>query len=59
MIVGIAKRDSFATHYLQCGGAVTDQQQQLGHAEFATTQIYASALSARRRASVMALDFTR
>jgi hypothetical protein len=43
--------------YLQGGGAVTDLQQQLGHAELATTQIYASALSARRRAAVMALDF--
>ncbi|MCG3135928.1 MAG: Tyrosine recombinase XerC [Planctomycetes bacterium] len=51
-------RHSFATHYLQNGGAVTDLQQQLGHAELATTQIYASALSARRRATVMALEFT-
>ena len=52
-------RHSFATHYLQNGGAVTDLQQQLGHAELATTQIYASALPARRRAAVMALDFGR
>jgi integrase len=52
-----ALRHSFATHFLQGGGAVTDLQQQLGHAELATTQIYASALSARRRAAVMALDF--
>lgn len=50
-------RHAFATHFLQGGGAVTDLQQQLGHAELATTQIYASALSARRRAAVMALDF--
>jgi integrase len=50
-------RHSFATHFLQNGGAVTDLQQQLGHAELATTQIYASALSVRRRAAVMALDF--
>lgn len=50
-------RHSFATHFLQNGGAVTDLQQQLGHAELATTQIYASALSERRRAAVMALDF--
>ncbi|MCG3133005.1 MAG: Tyrosine recombinase XerD [Planctomycetes bacterium] len=50
-------RHSFATHYLQGGGAVTDLQQQLGHAELATTQIYAAAVSARRRATVMALDF--
>jgi len=52
-----ALRHSFATHYLQNGGAVTDLQQQLGHAELATTQIYAASVSARRRASVMALDF--
>jgi integrase len=52
-----ALRHSFATHFLQNGGAVTDQQQQLGHAELATTQIYASALSGRRRATVMALKF--
>jgi integrase len=52
-----ALRHSFATHFLGNGGAVTDLQQQLGHAELATTQIYASALSARRRAAVMALDF--
>ncbi len=50
-------RHSFATHFLQNGGAVTDLQQQLGHAELATTQVYASALSKRRRAAVMALDF--
>jgi len=38
-------------------GSVTDLQPQLGHADLATTQIYASALSARRRATVMALEF--
>ncbi len=45
------------THFLQSGGAVTDLQQQLGHAELATTQIYASAPSERRRAAVRALVF--
>ncbi len=50
-------RHSFATHFLQNGGAVSDLQQQLGHAELATTQIYASALSKRRREAVMGLDF--
>jgi integrase len=52
-----ALRHSFATHFLQNGGAVTDLQQQLGHAELATTQIYAAAISGRRRATVMALEF--
>lgn len=37
--------------------AVTELQQQLGHAELATTQIYAAAISGRRRATVMALEF--
>ena len=51
-------RHSFATHFLQNRGAVTDLQQQLGHAELSTTQIYAASLSGRRRAAVMAMDFT-
>lgn len=54
-----ALRHSFATHFLEGGGAVTDLQQQLGHAALATTQIYAASLSERRRAAVMALDFKR
>ncbi len=52
-------RHSFATHFLEGGGAVSDLQQQLGHAALATTQIYAASLSERRRAAVMALDFKR
>lgn len=44
-------------HHQQNGGAVTDLQQQLGHAELATTQIYANALSERRRATVLAMEF--
>ena len=47
-----------STFFLQQGGAVTDLQQQLGHADLATTQIYAHGLSERRRATVLALDFS-
>jgi integrase len=50
-------RHSFATHFLEGGGSVTDLMSQLGHASLATTQIYAASLSARRRASVLSLDF--
>jgi hypothetical protein len=44
------------TFRLQNGGALTDLQQQLRHAEFATTQICAAAVNERRRAMVIALD---
>jgi integrase len=50
-------RHSFATWFLSDGGAVTDLQAQLGHADLATTQRYAAAISERRRASVMAMEF--
>ena len=50
-------RHSFAVHFLEGGGAVTDLQQQLGHSNLATTRIYATGLSERRRLTVMALDF--
>jgi integrase len=50
-------RHSFATWFLSDGGAVTDLQAQLGHADLATTQRYAAAVSERRRASVMAMEF--
>lgn len=33
------------------------QQQRRGYAEFGTTQIYAAAVSERRRATVLAMDF--
>ncbi|MCE9637840.1 MAG: site-specific integrase [Planctomycetes bacterium] len=50
-------RHAFATFYLSGGGAVTDLQMQLGHADLSTTQRYAACLSERRRATVMAMSF--
>jgi len=50
-------RHSFATHFLEGGGSTTDLMAQLGHSKLETTQIYAAALSERRRATVMAMDF--
>ena len=50
-------RHSFAVHALENGASVTDLQSQLGHANLATTQIYAASVNERRRAMVMALDF--
>lgn len=52
-----AIRHSFATHFLEGGGSVTDLMTQLGHSKLETTQIYAAAVSERRRATVMALPF--
>jgi site-specific recombinase XerD len=48
----------FATHFLEGGGSVTDLMTQLGHSRLETTQIYAAAVSERRRATVMALEFS-
>jgi len=50
-------RHSFATHFLEGGGSVTDLMTQLGHSKLETTQIYAASISGRRRATVMAMDF--
>ncbi|MCG3134746.1 MAG: Tyrosine recombinase XerC [Planctomycetes bacterium] len=50
-------RHTFATYFLERAGAVTDLQQQLGHADLSTTQIYAKALSERRREAVMGMNF--
>jgi len=51
-------RHSHATHFLEGGGSVTDLMMQLGHSKLETTQRYASALSERRRATVMGMEFT-
>jgi integrase len=51
-------RHTHATHFLEHGGAVTDLRAQLGHADLATTQRYADLVSERRKATVMALDFS-
>jgi integrase len=52
-----AVRHSFATHFLEGGGSVTDLMTQLGHSKLETTQIYAAAVSERRRATVLAMEF--
>ena len=50
-------RHSFATHFLEGGGSVTDLMTQLGHTKLETTQIYAASVSERRRATVLAMEF--
>jgi len=52
-------RHTFATHYLEGGGAITDLRSQLGHSDISTTQIYAALVDSRRRDSVFALRFKR
>ena len=50
-------RHSFASHFLEGGGAITDLQAQLGHSKVATTQRYARMIDERRRSTVFALNF--
>ena len=50
-------RHTFATFFLDGGGAVTDLRAQLGHAELSTTQRYAALVNQRRRDSVFSLDY--
>lgn len=50
-------RHTFATFFLDGGGAVTDLRAQLGHVELSTTQRYAALVNQRRRDSVFSLDF--
>ena len=52
----LAVRHSFATHFLEGGGSVTDLMTQLGHSKLETTQIYAASVSERRRATVMEFE---
>jgi integrase len=52
-----ATRHSFASWFLTNGGAVSDLMKQLGHSKMETTQIYADAISERRRATVLSLGF--
>ena len=50
-------RHTFAVHFLEGGAAVTDLQGLLGHADLATTQIYARMMDSRTRESLLALDY--
>ncbi len=50
-------RHTFAAHFLENGAAVTDLQEILGQSSLATTQMYASMVSKRMRASVEAMGF--
>jgi integrase len=52
-----ALRHTFATHFLEGGGAITDLQAQLGHSKVSTTQRYTRMVDERRKATVLALDY--
>lgn len=51
-----AQRHTFATHFLEGGGAITDLQAQLSHSKVSTTQRYTRMVDRRRKATVLALD---
>ena len=49
-------RHSFATHFLEGGGAITDLAGVLGHASVTTTMIYAKMVDARTRDTLFRMD---
>ncbi|MCE9636982.1 MAG: tyrosine-type recombinase/integrase, partial [Planctomycetes bacterium] len=53
-----ATRHSFACHYLTCGGNLVDLASQLGHSDVKTTMVYSQMMDERRRAGVMAMDWS-
>ena len=56
-LVMYSLRHTFATHFLDDGGAATDLKAQLGHSELTTTQRYADLVSKRRRKTVRGMDY--
>ncbi len=50
-------RHTAAVHFMSSGGSLVDLQAQLGHADVATTMIYAAMVNERRRESVLRMDY--